>query len=105
MAVLKSGVANLLRGKESVGGKLVLDGRYLRFEPHKVNVQRGPVVIHITDIKRLRPAWTKFLGAIPLAPNGLDVEMRNGEVFHFTVGGRKAWIQEIEYAFADTPRG
>lgn len=102
MAVQKSGRANLLRGKESVGGKLELDGRQLRFVPHKVNVQRDPVALYVTDIKRLHSEWTKFLGVIPLAPNGLGVEMRNGEVWHFTVSGRKDWIAEIESVFDDT---
>jgi hypothetical protein len=102
MTVLKSGSANLLRGRESVGGKLELDGKQLRFAPHGGNVQRDQVGLYITDIKQLRPAWTKFLGVIPLAPNGLDVEMRNGEVWHFTVSGRKAWIREIEQVFDDT---
>ncbi|MDO9356577.1 MAG: hypothetical protein Q7T55_22960 [Solirubrobacteraceae bacterium] len=102
MTVLKTGRANLLRGRESVGGKLELDGKQLRFVPHDLNVQRDQVALYITDIKQLRPAWTKFLGIVPLAPNGLDVEMRNREVWHFTVGGRKDWIREIEAVFDDT---
>ena len=105
MAVMKSGPANLLRGKESVGGKLELDGRALRFLPHKLNVQRSPVVLYVTDIKRLAPAWTKLFGVFPVAPNGLDVTMRNNEVWHFTVTGRKEWIREIEAVFDDTRVG
>ena len=102
---LKGGPANLQRGAESVGGKLALDGRRLRFQPHRANAQRDQEVIEITDIKRIDRAWTKLLGVVPIAPNGMDVVMRNGETFRFTVSGRKDWIQTIEHARADTPRG
>lgn len=99
---LKSGPANLARGAERAHGRLVLDGRRLRFEPDAGDAQRR---LDITDIKRLERTWTKVLGALPVAPNGLDVVMRNGERFCFTVAGRKAWIEAIEHARADTPRG
>jgi hypothetical protein len=103
--VIRSGAANLRRGAERARGKLELDGRKLIFRPDPGNGQRREASIEIVDIKRINRTWTKLLGLIPLVPNGMDVVMRNGETFAFTVNGRKAWIEEISIAQADTPKG
>ena len=101
---LKKGRANLLRGIESVGGQLILEGRHLRFEPHEVNVQGRPEVLEVVDIRRIDRTWTKAFGAIPLAPNAMRVVMFNGDTFTFTVTGRKAWIEALSASHADTPK-
>lgn len=98
---LRSGPASLRRGDRRVEGKLVLDGRHLRFQP----TEGKPEVIEVVDIKRIDRAWTKLGGVVPVLPNDMHVVMRNGQTFAFTVSGRKAWIAELSYAQADTPKG
>lgn len=88
-----------------MGGRLVLSGRHLRFEPDGDGARRRPEVLETVDVKRIDRRWTKLLGFLPVAPNVMDVVMRNGQRFSFTVGGRKAWIEAISDAQAETPKG
>jgi len=89
--ITKEGPTNLLRGVESVGGKLYLTNQRLIFESHSVNFQTGATIFNLVDVKSTKTTWTKFLGAIPTFPNGLDVELNDGNLYHFTVYGRRKW--------------
>ncbi len=71
--VVRDSRANLQRGAETVGGHLYLTDQRLIFESHAVNVQRGATEIALADVADARKVWTKFLGAIPLAPNSIAV--------------------------------
>ncbi|MEQ1506627.1 MAG: GRAM domain-containing protein [Myxococcota bacterium] len=93
--VLRDGAANLQRGIESVGGRLTLTTARLVFESHALNVQTGTTVIPLSEIARIEPCWTKFLGLIPLAPNGLAVTTAAGVEHRFVLFGRAAWLTAI----------
>ena len=75
--------ANLFRGIESVGGKMKITNTELIFEPHKVNVQKGPLSINIQDIKEVEKRNTLLL-----VPNGLKVIVKSGEEYKFVVNNR-----------------
>ena len=93
-SVLREGGANLQRGWEAVGGRLFLTDQRLCFESHAFNVQSGPVEIPLAAITALRPAWTKFLGFLPVFPNSLVV--RAGETeYSFVLHGRQQWADAI----------
>ncbi|MBU6154309.1 MAG: hypothetical protein KGP28_08420 [Bdellovibrionales bacterium] len=94
--IVKKGVANLQKGFETVGGSLILTNQRLVFEPHKINVQRGPIEIEIHSIQAVAKVWTKFLNLIPLIPNSLEVHTRAGQKFRFVLFGRDSWKREIE---------
>jgi hypothetical protein len=95
-SVVKEARANMRRGAEHVGGRLFLTDRRLIFESHALNVQRGTTEIPTAGISELRKAWTRFLGAMPLAPTTLVVTDREGTEHEFVVRGRPEWIGEIE---------
>jgi len=92
---IKEGPANLQRGLETVGGKLVLTKEALIFSPHDANFQRQKESIDLDSIQSVSRAWTKFLGFIPLLPNSLCVSTKN-EDFYFVLSGRDAWALAIE---------
>ena len=94
--VVKEGRANLQRGAESVGGKLALTERRLIFESHEFNVQSGPDEIPLSEIVGVEKVWTKFLGALPLAPNSLAVRTREGAEHRLVLSRRGAWREAIE---------
>lgn len=75
--------ANLFRGMESVGGKMKITNTELKFEPNKVNVQKGPLSININDIKEVEKKNTLLL-----VPNGLKVTVNSGEEYKFVVNNR-----------------
>ncbi len=93
--IVKSGMANIMRGIEAVGGKLFLTDRRLAFSSHAFNVQAGASNYALADIDRAETGWTKVFGLIPLAPNALVVHSRTGAEVRFVVWGNKAWAAAI----------
>ena len=93
--VIKEGFANLQRNIETVGGKLFLTNQRLIFEAHKVNIQRGTTEIELQDVQSTCPCWTKFLGIIPLLPNSLAVQTKQGKEFRFVLFRRHVWAAAI----------
>ncbi len=92
---LKSGRANLQRGRETVGGRLTLTNQRMLFTAHQFNVQSGATEIPLEAIRGTRPVWTKFLNLIPLAPNSLAVLTIDGTEFRFVLSGRSHWQEAI----------
>lgn len=95
---MRSGGANLQRGRETVGGKLYLTNQRLAFASHKFNAQAGPTDIALDAIAETQLVWTKFLNAIPLTPNSLAVFSTDGTESRFVLNGRKKWQEAIESA-------
>ena len=93
--LLREGAANLLRGVETVGGKLFLTDQRLFFQSHSFNVQTGPTDIPLAEVRGTRLCWTKFLGVIPLFPNSLAVATTSGTEYRFVLFGRKGWATAI----------
>lgn len=97
-SVVREGVANLQRGIEAVGGRLTLTSLRLVFESHGFNVQTGTTEIALAEISKVEPCWTRFLGVVPLAPNGLAVTLTSGAEHRFVVFGRTEWRSAIQAA-------
>ncbi|WP_158598271.1 GRAM domain-containing protein [Falsibacillus albus] len=92
--IVYDGVANVWKGKESVGGKLYLTKNELIHKPHAVNFQREEVAISVNEIDRLDKYTNKVFG-VPFAKNGLEVFTKEGESFRFVVNNRDKWIDKI----------
>lgn len=75
--------ANLYRGIEAVGGKILFDKDGMAFEAHKLNIQSEKTFISYKDIVEVKKKNT--LGIIP---NGLVVIMNNGISYKFVVNKR-----------------
>ena len=93
--LVKESRANLQRGVESVGGHLYLTDRRLIFESHKFNVQSGATEIPLSDVADMRKVWTKFLGAIPLAPNSIALKTTGGQEHRIVCSKRDDWIEAV----------
>lgn len=93
--ITKSGVANLQRGVETVGGKLYLTNQRLVFESHAFNIQTGATIIPLSEVTETTPCWTKFLNLVPLAPNSLAIFTASEEQ-RFVLFGRKTWKAAID---------
>lgn len=94
--LLREGAANLQRGLETVGGRLFLTDQRLLFTSHRFNVQTGSTQIPLADIVQLRPCWTRLLNLVPIFPNSLAVETRDGARHRFVLYGRAHWAQVIQ---------
>ena len=94
--LFKQGLANLQRGAEAVGGRLHLTNQRLIFESHAFNFQTGTTTVALADIASVKKCWTKFLSWIPLVPNALVIETKDGITLRCTVFGREKWIAAIE---------
>lgn len=93
--LLREGAANLQRGVETVGGQLRLTDRRLLFTSHGFNVQNGSTSITLADIVQVRPCWTRLLNLVPVFPNSLAVETRDGGRHCFVLYRRGAWADAI----------
>lgn len=93
--IIKEGAANLQKNIETVGGRLYLTNQRVVFESHKFNVQSGVTEIEIPSIQSSEPAWTKFLGFLPIFPNSLSVYTKQGKEYRFVLFGRGAWAAAI----------
>lgn len=83
--------ANLFRGLEGVGGRIILTNQRLLFEAHGLNVQTQPLAIPLADIREVTTSNT-----LGIVPNGMIVHCRSGEQYRFAVWGRKNIIAIID---------
>lgn len=93
--VLREGPANHFRGIESVGGKLFLTPKRLRFVSHRLNIQVHDTSWPLEEIVGVEATRTLFV-----IPNGLRVTLQSGERERFVVYERRAWVEAIEAARA-----
>ena len=91
------GPANLFRGIEAVGGKLLITNKRLVFKSHKVNIQRGQVNLALGQVTGVISRKTS-----KIFDNGLRVLDQSGEKFDFVVFERDQWISRIEKAIQTT---
>jgi hypothetical protein len=88
--IIKEGGANHFKGKEGVGGKLVLTNKRLIFKSHKFNIQNHQDNFELTQVEKLQA--TKTLGFLE---NGLMLELTNNEQHKFIVDMPTDWIDKI----------
>jgi hypothetical protein len=89
--ILKEGGANHFKGKEGVGGKLVLTDKRLIFKSHKFNIQNHQDSFDLHLIEKLQATKTlRFL------ENGLTLELVNNDKHRFIVDEPTDWIQKIQ---------
>jgi hypothetical protein len=89
-SVIKTGGANHFKGKEAVGGKLILTNKRLIFKSHKYNIQNHQDNFDLKQIDTLRTTKTlKFL------ENGLTLELLNNTRHKFIVDEPQDWIKSI----------
>jgi hypothetical protein len=88
--VVHQGPANHFKGIESVGGKLFLTSRRLRFRSHKLNVQTHDESYPLQDVLSVEPVRT--MGIIP---NGFAVLLRDGRRERFVVFSPGQWIETV----------
>ena len=95
-SVLHFGPANHFKGIESVGGKLFLTNKRLRFRSHSLNVQTHDESYPVDAIASVEPVRT--LGIVPY---GVLVHLRDGRRERFVVAGRSAWVARLRAASSD----
>jgi hypothetical protein len=93
--ILGKFAANLLRGVEGVGGRLIVTNQRLLFEAHKLNLQRAPLAIPLDQIRDV--AETRTMGLIP---NGVSVTCRTGEKYRFVAWNRAKIVATIKQSLA-----
>ena len=94
--VIRKGRANLQRGIETVGGRLILTNQRLVFESHKLNAQRGMMELGLDEIAAVSECWTKLFGIIPLVQNSISVKALDGRELKFVLDDRQEWIDAID---------
>ncbi|WP_193725933.1 hypothetical protein [Xanthomonas arboricola] len=96
--VLRQAPANLLRGLEAVGGRLILTADALHFQPHPYNLQTRSLTVPLSQIAALQPRWTRLFGLLPVAPTSLAVQLPDGAEHRFVIGKREQWMTAIAAA-------
>lgn len=75
--------ANLYRGIEAVGGKILFDKDGMAFVAHKLNIQSEKTFIFYKDIVEVKKKNT-----LGIVPNGLLVITSDGVSYKFVVNER-----------------
>lgn len=88
--IIKEGGANHFKGKEGVGGKLVLTDKRLIFKSHKFNIQIHQENFDLGQIQKLQ--ITKTFGILE---NGLTLELITNDRHKFIVDEPTDWIEKI----------
>jgi len=83
--------ANLVRGAEQVGGRILLTNQRLLFEAHRANDQTEPLEIALSAIDTVTPSMVNAV-----FPMGITVRCKSGEEHQFVVWGRKKVISQIQ---------
>jgi hypothetical protein len=89
--LIREGGANHFRGKEAVGGKLVLTNKRLIFKSHKVNVQNHEQYFELNQIETVLATKT-----FNFFQNGLTLNLTNSEMHKFVVDEPSDWVSQIE---------
>jgi hypothetical protein len=89
--ILTDVAANLIRGIEAVGGRLLITNHGIRFSPHALNLQKIPLDLPFSDIDSVAKRNT-----MGLIPNGLAVRTKAGVEYRFVVWNRESLIKLIE---------
>ena len=89
--ILSDVVANMVRGFESVGGRMKITTRRVVFESNALALQKMPTEIPITDIAEVGKRST-----LGLIPNGLFIRTQAGVLYKFIVFGRAKLIGIIQ---------
>lgn len=88
--IIKEGGANHVRGKEGVGGKLVLTDRRLIFKSHKFNIQNHEIDFDLTRVAKLQASKT-----FRILENVLNLDLNNNDRHKFIVDEPTHWIEKI----------
>ncbi|HYF66800.1 MAG TPA: GRAM domain-containing protein [Ohtaekwangia sp.] len=88
--ILKEGGANHFKGKEGVGGKLVLTNTRLIFKSHKLNIQ-----IHEENFDLDRVNAIKTTKTFNFLHNGLTLELKDNNHHRFIVDDPTDWVGRI----------
>jgi hypothetical protein len=83
--------ANLWRGYEALGGRMLLTNQRVLFEAHKLNFQTTPVAIPLSAIETVVPSLT-----FGILQNGITIRCYSGKEYKFVVWDRKRIISIIE---------
>jgi len=83
-------MANLTKGFEKVGGKLLLTNERLLFVSHKFNIQSG-----ITSINPKEIASVEKVKMMIFFDNGLKINMKDNTSHTFVVNERKTWLEKL----------
>lgn len=89
--LIKEGGANHFRGKEGVGGKLVLTDKRLIFKSHNLNIQNHTQHFELPQIQNVQS--TNTLGFLT---NGLQLQLVNNDVHKFVVDEPGEWVKALE---------
>ena len=57
--------------------------------------ESGATEIPLSDVADMRKVWTKFLGAIPIAPNSIALTTTGGQEHRIVCNKRDAWIEAV----------
>jgi|LakMenE01Jun11ns_1017448.scaffolds.fasta_scaffold9863185_3 hypothetical protein len=85
--ILADVAANLRRGIEGVGGRLLITSKRIKFTPHAFNFQSIPLEVPFSDIANAVAVNTMYI-----IPNGMKVCTRSGVVYQFVVWGRQRLV-------------
>lgn len=88
--ILKEGSANHLKGKEGVGGKLVLTNKRLIFKSHQLNIQNHRQTIDLEQI-----AGVQATKSLKILENGLLLDLASNVRHKFIVDEPKDWVAAI----------
>ena len=93
--VIKSGIASMQRGLESVGGTLTVTSKRIIFDPHVLNLQRDSVSIDGSEVNKVSKSRSKFLNVVDTIDNAITIETGK-DSFLFSVYKRDDWLDAIE---------
>lgn len=82
--------ANLFKGWEGVGGRLVITEEMIVFTPHKINFQTKQVEIRLDSIVEVGKRNT-----LKLVPNGFYIKDIEGKEYKFVVFKRNRIIEYL----------
>lgn len=100
---IREGFANMLKGKEGVGGKLYLDENMLHHMPHAINIQREETAVLLKEVASVERVRNRLLG-IPMLNNCLKVTLHSGLEVQYVVNKAGQWVEDVERAVADAKK-
>ena len=91
--ILADRAANLFRGIESVGGRILITNKSITFKSHALNLQKMDLIVSLKDIAKVEKRNT-----MGIVPNGLLLKLKSGVEYKFVVWNREELISILSKA-------
>ncbi|MCW3171300.1 hypothetical protein [Shewanella subflava] len=100
--VTDSTQATIQKGAFRAEGTLWIEEEQLHFEPFNPDLNYGPYIVELNNIKSVAMCWSRGTGLIPIEADSIQVITFDSQKFRFILAKPKEWCDIISSTITPT---